>query len=302
MDWYESTADPPKARSWGRFRRAVHLAVCQKLLSDPVLCAPKFRTRIQFRSPNESFVLLFSPSNYMANVYPITDHNRFYASEDRKGNPKEYFKFLISLADKLLRPGARVLDVGCATGEFLHYLQSVRPGLSMTGLDIDEEFLQKAHASVPEARFVSGDIQTRRALPDLRFDIVFMSGVNYLFADPALWLRNIVDLTEGTAYVFGVFNPEELDVRMMVSRPGCSELQPWNLISQESISAQLSRIRHRFIPWSLPIPIPRTHADPMRSWTIVDEGGYLVVNGMQLIHRFAALEIINSQGLTLHTP
>ncbi len=222
---------------------------------------------------------------------PIAEHNRFYATEDRKTQPKEYFKFLTSLADPLLTPGARVLDIGCATGEFLYYLESVYPGLHMTGMDIDEEFLDKAHKSVPKARFVQGNIQTNEGLPDTRFDVVFMAGVNYLFADPAPWLKNIVELTEGTAYVFGIFNPEDLDVRMMVSRSGSAEVQPWNLISQKSISCHLGDISHRFIPWNMPIHNPRLHEDPLRSWTIPSDGSYLIVNGMQMIQRFAALEI-----------
>jgi SAM-dependent methyltransferase len=227
----------------------------------------------------------------MPRLYPITDHNRFYATEECRTEPKEYFKFLASLADPLLTPGARVLDVGCAAGEFLRYLRSVYPGLCMTGIDLDEEFLDKATKSVPDARFVRGNIQTKEGLPDTRFDVVFMAGVNLYFADAAPWLRNIVALTEGTAYVFGVFNPEDLDVRAMVSRPGSTEVQPWNLISQKSISSHLEDIPHRFIPWNLPVPNPRVHEDPLRSWTIPSDGGYLVVNGMQLIHRFAALEI-----------
>jgi hypothetical protein len=161
----------------------------------------------------------------------------------------------------------------------------------MTGIDIDEEFLDKAHKSVPEARFVRGNIQTKEGLPATRFDVVFMSGVNIYFADPAPWLRNIVALIEGTAYVFGVFNPDDLDVRMMVSRPGSTEAQSWNLISQKSISSHLGDISHRFITWNLPIPNPRVYEDPMRSWTIPSDTGYLVVNGMQMIQRFAALEI-----------
>jgi hypothetical protein len=87
------------------------------------------------------------------------------------------------------------------------------------------------------------------------------------------------------------FQPQELDVRMVVSRPGSSEVQSWNLISQRTISLSLENIPHRFIPWSLPIANPRVHQDPMCSWTIPSGDGNLVVNGMQRIHRFAVLEI-----------
>lgn len=227
----------------------------------------------------------------MSTLNPIADHNRFYATEDRKTQPKEYFKFLASLAGPLLNPGATVLDIGCATGEFFHYLRSLFPGLCMTDVDTDEEFLGKAHKLNPEATFLRGDIQPGKGIPTGTFDVVFMAGVNYLFADPAPWLRNICALTKGKAYVFGVFNPEDLDVRMMVSRPGSAEVQPWNLISQKAISLCLGNTLHRFIPWNLPIANPRVYDDPLRSWTIPSGDGYLVINGMQIIHRFAVLEI-----------
>jgi cyclopropane fatty-acyl-phospholipid synthase-like methyltransferase len=57
----------------------------------------------------------------MSTISSIADHNSFYATEDRKSKPKEYFKFIVSLAGPLMIPGASVLDFGCATGEFLYY-------------------------------------------------------------------------------------------------------------------------------------------------------------------------------------
>jgi SAM-dependent methyltransferase len=102
--------------------------------------------------------------------------------------------------------GASVLDVGCATGEFLYYLSSVYPGLCMTGVDTDEGFLEKARLSIPGAAFLRGDIHPGKGLPTSKFDVVFMADANYLFSDPAPWLRNICALTKGKAYVFGVFN------------------------------------------------------------------------------------------------
>lgn len=139
------------------------------------------------------------------------------------------------------------------------------------------------------------DVYSGANLPANRFDIVFMSGVNLYFADFEPWLRNVISLTGGTAYVFGVFNPEDLDVRATVQRSGDkNSATPWNLISQKSISLFLDGVgvRNRFVGWEVPISIPRSHDDALRSWTIeTNDGRFLVVNGTQILHRFAVLQI-----------
>ncbi|WP_084961035.1 class I SAM-dependent methyltransferase [Thermoactinospora rubra] len=58
---------------------------------------------------------------------------------------------------KQLRPGARVLDVGCGTG-----LPTARrfadAGMDVTGIDISPVMLDLARANVPEARFLEMDV------------------------------------------------------------------------------------------------------------------------------------------------
>jgi SAM-dependent methyltransferase len=225
----------------------------------------------------------------------IDNHNQFYLAENRREEPKEYFKFLLRLAGARLAFGSpRVLDVGCATGDFLHYLHLLYPAVALTGLDVTSEFVAKAKYRVPTAEFLLGDIYSGANLPSAKFDLVFMSGVNYLFTQWEPWIRNIISLTRGTAFVFGVFNPEELDVRATVQRPGHKSATPWNLISEKSVSSFLDRLNvtHQFVRWELPTAIPRSNDDPLRSWTVAtSDGPFLVINGTQVVHRFAALEI-----------
>ena len=225
----------------------------------------------------------------------IEDHNRFHLEEDPRLRPREFFEFLVRLAEAQLSAGSTVLDVGCAAGAFLYYLRSLYPGLSLTGIDVSPQFLAKAIRTVPDARFSVGDIYTGDQLPTERFEVVFMNGVNYLFSQYELWLSNLLSLTKGSAFVYGIFNSEDLDVYATVRRSGDkSSVTPWNFISEKSISMFLDSIgvRHRFFRWALPIENPRVHPDPMRSWTIeTKDSGYLVINGTQMIHRFAVLRI-----------
>jgi len=225
----------------------------------------------------------------------IEQHNQFYLEEDPRRPPKELLKFLVQLAQWQLTPGSTVLDVGCACGAFLFYLRSLYPALRLTGMDVSPEFIGKAMETVPNAYFWVGDICVPEQLPAERFDLVFMSGVHYLFRDYELWLRNLLSLTKRTAFVSGLFNREELDVYSVVQRAGDkTSSTPWNLISEKSIGVFLDRlnVRHEFFRWELPMELPRVHADPVRSWTIeTKDSGFLVVNGTQMVHRFAVLRV-----------
>ena len=69
-------------------------------------------------------------------MQPIGDHNRFYLAEDRRLEPKEYFKFLVEqAAGRLSKPPVRVLDIGCAAGELLYYLRSIYPRMAIFDRD-----------------------------------------------------------------------------------------------------------------------------------------------------------------------
>jgi SAM-dependent methyltransferase len=227
---------------------------------------------------------------------PISEHNSFYLAEDRRQQPKEYFKFLVQqAAARLDSSSIRVLDVGCATGDFLHYLSSLYPKASLTGIDVSLDFITTAKQHMPAADFFVADIFSGSNLAVNRFDVVFMSGVNYLYSEYESWLRNILSLTGQSAYVFGIFNPEDLDVRATVQRAGDqNSTTPWNLISRSSISRFLDGlgVKHKFVAWEMPMSILRSQDDPIRSWTIEDKDGrFLVVNGTQMLHHFALLQI-----------
>lgn len=69
-----------------------------------------------------------------------------------------------------LRPGDRILDVGCAKGFLLHDFQQVLPGVSVAGLDISEYGLDHAMDDV-KPYLVRGTAQ-RLPFTDKSFDLV----------------------------------------------------------------------------------------------------------------------------------
>ncbi len=77
---------------------------------------------------------------------------------------------------RVLFPGAKVLDVGCASGGFFNIMRSLEPLVEYTGIDFAERAVALARTKYPEARFeVNGGIEL--PFEDNTFDIVHCTSV-----------------------------------------------------------------------------------------------------------------------------
>lgn len=81
---------------------------------------------------------------------------------------------------------ARVLDVGCGTGELLEALAP--RGHVLTGLDVDEPSIRAARARVPEATLLVQEAEAYQ--PEERFDLVCCIGATHAFGQGELALEN----------------------------------------------------------------------------------------------------------------
>ncbi len=77
---------------------------------------------------------------------------------------------------RVLFPGAKVLDVGCASGGFFNIMRSLEPAIEYTGIDITEPSLEAARQMYPEARFLATD-GLRIPFGDNEFDLVHSTSV-----------------------------------------------------------------------------------------------------------------------------
>ena len=88
-----------------------------------------------------------------------------------------------------VKPGERVLDVGCGEGRFASEL--TRRGASVVGIDVAEEPLRRARELHPQLdlRVVAG--QGPWDLEDSSFDVVWAGEVIEHVADTAAWLSEV---------------------------------------------------------------------------------------------------------------
>lgn len=97
---------------------------------------------------------------------PVAEHlgSAYLRYSFTKGTDQEV-EFLVGVLG--LRPGMRLLDVGCGPGRHAHAL--ARRGLEVVGVDISQRFVELATASAPRgATFVRAD--ARRLTYDAEFD------------------------------------------------------------------------------------------------------------------------------------
>ena len=235
----------------------------------------------------------------------IRNHDKkVYLSEQRKYKPKEYFKFTYSISDnfisKIKKP--KILDIGCATGDFLYYLSTKYKNSCLTGMDVVPELLKVAKKEVTCANFIKGDIQNHKQLPATKFDFIFMLGVHGLFDSCSPWIENICKILDkkGKAFIFGTFNDGDIDVISRI-KPSGKDIPyeiGWNTLSKTTISLYLDslNINYSFKDFDIPIDIKKNKDDPMRTFTLkLDSGKRLIVNGAGMIRSLKLLTFSNAR-------
>lgn len=230
-------------------------------------------------------------------------HDELYLKDLYKDTPKEYFKLVKEEIKKKYSSGSEfsLLDIRCATGGMLYFLRKEFPEADLSGMDVMEELLKKCNdgiAGKPVKTYIA-DISCKETLPAETYDIITMLGVLSIFDDFADVLDNVVSMLghKGTLMVFGIFNPEDIDVLIRSRTAGTKTdiwESGWNYFSKSSLEEYCKErnLKYEWIPFQFEFDIPRHIDDPLRSWTIdLYNGKKMIVNGLQLIHHFYLLNI-----------
>jgi len=236
----------------------------------------------------------------MSNIFiegrRIADED-IYLKEDRYDKPKEDHKLLAKIiSQNPLSKEARLLDVGCATGEFIYYLRTQNPNMELSGIDISEKMVLQARRRVKGAQFRVQSVSNPPLWSGEKFDLIVCNGVLSIFDDIEEHLRNLIDAAalDGRVLVFDPFNEDPIDLIMRyrrVSEDAGEWETGWNCFSRRTIENIILTFnkRVRWHEFRLPFSIDRGE-DPMRFWTIKTEKDdhRIVVGTKQLISRYVA--------------
>lgn len=222
-----------------------------------------------------------------------------YLGESRYEKPKQVFRLLGELITQsgLASPGASLLDVGCATGEMIYYLQRCFPAMRFTGVDNQPQLLAQAtaNAQLQQVTFIEADALNYRNEPQ---DIVTCFGMLGIFDQFEPLLENLLANTRksGKVYIHGLFNDDDIDVRIYYRDH--HNHQDWNRGFNIYSTTQLANwlkgraTSWRFLPFELEVDIPRRPETPHRAYTTkLEEGRRITTNGLCLMLPEKVLEI-----------
>ncbi len=99
-------------------------------------------------------------------------------------------RFDLSVIAGWIRPGSKVLDLGCGNGELLSYLKEHKEVVA-TGIEVDEERVAACiHRGVP---VIQGDLNEEiEDYPDKAFDYVILSRTLQQVYEPDRLIRNLL--------------------------------------------------------------------------------------------------------------
>jgi ubiquinone/menaquinone biosynthesis C-methylase UbiE len=121
----------------------------------------------------------------------LAEYDRLAGEYDRRWGDYVTASVRATLRRLEVRPGARVLDVGCGTGTLLTALVRAVPGVMCVGVDLSARMLAVARRKLPPAVALVAGTAERLPFADASFTAVVSTSALHYFRDPAAALREM---------------------------------------------------------------------------------------------------------------
>ena len=205
-------------------------------------------------------------------------HDSLYLKENQYKNPKEYFKFALKLIKEHKSKKINLIDIGCAAGDFLFFINEKLgvDNYQLYGIDVSDQLVSASQLKLKGATIKKYDFGLKNndlyKLFNIKFELITMFGVHSCF-DNLDWLENLSKslALNGEALIFGIFNPYPYDVLMRVKKSDSTEYESgWNVHSIESLKNKSKKLNLKLeiINYQPNISISKNQSDFLRAWTI----------------------------------
>ncbi len=218
------------------------------------------------------------------------NYKRTEIYREKRQDTKYMFIWLCDKVEKINYKKECILDVGCASGDFLEYFSKRFPRTTCTGLEFDKTLVEIGNKRSKENYFIiEGDANRMPQIENMSQDIVFMTGTHSIFEDFKSSFIELIRILKpgGVALITGFFNDHDLDAKIYWRYPE-NKKGNWhpgyNLFSKKSVSNFLNSTKdihdYNFEKFHLPFKLEKQD-DPVRSWSEEDKDGNLYLrNGI----------------------
>ena len=222
-------------------------------------------------------------------------NNQIEAYLDLTRELKFQEQFIIDKVSNCLKKkdkNLKIVDLGCGDGLLIRSLSSKFPYHAFQGFDLSNQLIEIAK-SRGNKNNLSYAVKDCRSIKDYKVDVIIASGILSIFDDWEFILKKWMDILykDGCIFIFGGFNPFDIDVKIKFRNNFKSD--DWqtglDLISIETLKkfSIKNKINLKNLgEFRVPIEIPKSD-NPIRGFTIKDyDGSNLVINGAVQVRRF----------------
>ncbi len=146
--------------------------------------------------PNDDLIPVMYDSDYFSAQSQIGFDN-YFSDEVRIGMLSASQRRMLVLEENDSCPFGKILEIGCATGEFCHVLHN--RGLDVTGIDISEAAIAEARSRYKTIPFYVGTIDD--ADFEVKYDAIFAYEVIEHLIDPDTFFMKASELLEENGFL-----------------------------------------------------------------------------------------------------
>ena len=232
------------------------------------------------------------------NMKKIRNHDKIYLKSNRFKKPKEAFKLLYRILKKRLSKtkNYELLDVGCANGELLFFLNEKFSNIKFYGVDIRSDLIKLARKKLPSDIYLKKFDYNQKQSLNKKFDIIICSGVISIFDNLDIFFKNIKKNIKKNSilFFFGGFNEYDFDTIVTykdLNSKITNYQSGWNIWSIKTMKKYFKEKKIVKHPFEIKFDVKQNKKDLIRTWTIKINKKRYFTNALLSIQNQMWLEI-----------